>query len=67
MADGARDIGVSDQVKVAQQYAHGAFLGVFKVRWIVQESPIDHRVEGSSLYQNLLPVNSAKIYRLRKH
>ncbi len=30
------------------------------VRWIVQESPIYHRVEESLLYQNPLSVNSAK-------
>ncbi len=32
----------------------------FKVRWIVQESPIYHRVEGKRLYQNQLSVSSAK-------
>ncbi len=31
-----------------------------EVRWIVQESPIYHRVEESLLYQNPLSVNSAK-------
>ncbi len=36
------------------------FFRHFKVRWIVQESPIYHRVEGSLLYQNPLAVNSAK-------
>ncbi len=36
------------------------FFRHFYVRWIVQESSIYHRVEGSSLYQNPLSVNSAK-------
>ncbi len=38
---------------------HGAFLRHFKVRWIVQEIPIYHRVEESLLYQNPRSVNSA--------
>ncbi len=35
----------------------------FKVRWIEQESPIYHHVEGSLLYQNPVSVNSAKFFR----
>ncbi len=33
----------------------------FKVRWIVEESPVYHRVEGSLLYQNPLSVNSKNL------
>ncbi len=42
----------------AQDSARCFFMHV-EVRWIVQESPIYHRVEGSLLYMNPLSVNSA--------
>ncbi len=39
---------------------HTVFLRHFEVRWIVQESPIYHRVDKSLFYQNPLSLNSAK-------
>ncbi len=39
---------------------HAAFFRHFKVRWIVQESPLYYRVEGCLLNQNPLSVNSVK-------
>ncbi len=42
------------------EYSTRCFFRHLQVRWIVQESPIYHHVEGSFLFQNPLSVNSAK-------